>query len=73
MPTGRACPEAVLEGSPAGRLAEHADHGLATETRARTVDHLDAADEAALAAQIDRQIVSLADQPVDAEVLAQSR
>src|SRR6185436_3349533 len=56
----------------ARRLSEHLDDSFATEVWPRAVDHLDASDEAAIAAQVERQVFAVADQPVDAEVLGEA-
>src|SRR5262249_5939207 len=57
--------------TPAGH-AEHAYQGLAAEAWPRAVEHLDAADEATLTPQVERQLLPLTDQPVDAEIFGEA-
>ena len=58
--------------SAAGRLTEDPDHRFSTKIRPRSVNHLDAADEAAFASEIKWKRIALPDQPVDAEILAEA-
>src|SRR5581483_5467263 len=68
-PLGRAGTGRRHRRSAARRLSEHPDDGLTAEVRPRPIEHLDAADVAAIAPEIDRQVRTLPDQPVDTEVL----
>ncbi len=56
----------------AGRHAVDLHDGAALEAGTRAVDHLDALQILPLAAQIDRLVLALADQPVDGEVLREA-
>src|SRR5262245_324257 len=56
----------------AGGHAKHSYQGLAAEAWPRAVEHLDAADEAALAPHVERQLLAIADEPVDAEIFSKT-